>query len=554
MAGNLLATGIAGAASIAISKVNELGESIKQAVIEATTLAIDFESQVAGLQIAARESGLAYDELHDAALMVGGDTRLLGVSATGAADAMTGLYKAGLTTAEIFGDLQGYMAGTTELGGALRAAIDLAAATELDMVQASDLAAIALATFGGELKTSEERAAFVVATMDNLVKAADASVAEVSGLGHALTFVGSTFAAAGYPVEDMNNSLAILSNAGLDAGRAGRNLQSMITSLINPTSDGTEALAALNTEIYNADGSMRPLRDIIGDLAAGTADLTQQQTDQALGQLFTNAGIRAALPLIAAGTEGWDAMAVATENATGIQEQAAIKAATMAGRMEALQGNLETLKIEIGEELLPILTDLVNWMIPVIDQYGPYLIAIFDGLAEAARWVWEKMQPLKEPVQELMSAFDGLAGALGLDEGEGGWLYTLFSKVIELNVEEWISSLISFIEGLTMALDAAKQLIEWISGERGWQDVFLDIKLPDWLVPGSPTPLELGLRGITEAMTDLSRIGAPQLQAALTSGGSTTNHNYYLTAQYQNQQSEGSLMADVRALSVLTGA
>ena len=77
-----------------------------------------------------------------------------------------------------------------------------------------------------------------------------------------------------------------------------------------------------------------------------------------------------------------------------------------------------------------------------------------------------------------------------------------------------------------------------------------EINLPDWLIPGSPTPFELGLRGITDAMTDLGRIGAPNLQMALAGAGNTTNYNF--EANYRQTQSEGSLMDDVRAFSIMT--
>jgi hypothetical protein len=80
---------------------------------------------------------LSIDKLHDIAVKVGGDTDLIGVSATGAADAITGLSKAGLSATEIFGNYNGYLEGTAELSGALRAAIDLAAASELDIVQSA---------------------------------------------------------------------------------------------------------------------------------------------------------------------------------------------------------------------------------------------------------------------------------------------------------------------------------------------------------------------------------------------------------------------------------
>ncbi len=110
-------TAVVAGATAAVAAVGALAVGMVKLGVEGFKLATDFQSQMAILGIAASSAGLSFDELHDVALQVGGDITLLGVSATGAADSMTGLYKAGLTTTEIFGDLQGYMAGTAELGG-----------------------------------------------------------------------------------------------------------------------------------------------------------------------------------------------------------------------------------------------------------------------------------------------------------------------------------------------------------------------------------------------------------------------------------------------------
>ena len=47
-----------------------------------------------------------------------------------------------------------------------------------------------------------------------------------------------------------------------------------------------------------------------------------------------------------------------------------------------------------------------------------------------------------------------------------------------------------------------------------WGDNLEKLKLPDWLTPGSPTPLELGLIGITDAVDKLSNLSLPRLGAS----------------------------------------
>ena len=168
MAMTALGLSIAGAGA---AVVRGIGGAVKQSSA--------FQSELVDLELAATDTDMTFQELHDTAIQVGADTRLLGVSATGAEQAMTGFYKSGLSTGVILGDLQGYMAGTTELTGALRSAIDLAAASELNMVQTSDLATVVLSTFGKELETDAEKVEFVDRALNNFLQSADASVAEV---------------------------------------------------------------------------------------------------------------------------------------------------------------------------------------------------------------------------------------------------------------------------------------------------------------------------------------------------------------------------------------
>ena len=49
-------------------------------------------------------------------------------------------------------------------------------------------------------------------------------------------------------------------------------------------------------------------------------------------------------------------------------------------------------------------------------------------------------------------------------------------------------------------IDEVAKGLDWLSG-----------LLPDWLTPGSPTPLELGLRGIGKELAGLAKNGLPKL-------------------------------------------
>jgi TP901 family phage tail tape measure protein len=371
---NILGVG-AKAAMVAGAGIAAMGAGLTAVGVTSVKTAAEFESQMAILSVAAGDADATLQDLKDTALAVGADTSLVGVSASQAADAMTGLYKAGLTTNDIFGDMQGYLAGTTELSGALRAAVDLQAASELDLAAASGVVAIAMSTFG----LSAEDATRI---SDNFVQAADASVAEVGDLTAALKNVGPVAAQFGFSLEDTNNTLAILSTRGIKGSEAGTALRSMMTNLLRPTKNVKETLEELGVELYNADGTMRSMPEIIEALSTGMAGLTEEQRNVAIQTLAGTYGMRAMNTLLDEGVAGWNAMEEATASAGTAQEVAAARTNTFEGAMEALDSVIETLKIQIGDAFLPVLTELVRKFGDFVAENGPAIAAMFAKIAE----------------------------------------------------------------------------------------------------------------------------------------------------------------------------
>jgi len=319
----------------------------------ALSTAGDFEGAMNILGVAAGDASVSMGDLSKAALAVGKDTSLVGIDASEAANAMTNFYKAGLTTSDVFSDLQGYLAGTTELTGALRSAIDLAAASDLDLAFASDAVAIAMATFG----INADEAAGIA---NSFVGAADASTAEVSDLVEAMKNVGPTMASFGYSLEDTNTALAILSTRGIKGAEAGTSLKSMMTNLMRPTKDVTGALKELDVSLYDADGTMRSMPEIIGDLGKAMAGMTQEQRNQYIQTLAGTYGMKAMATLLDEGVVGWEEMESAIGNAASAQEVGAARTQGFNAAMEQLGGAIETLMITAITPLLPKITGLVN--------------------------------------------------------------------------------------------------------------------------------------------------------------------------------------------------
>jgi len=400
-------TGISTAmATAAISAVTQITKGLVNLGKESFVLAGDFQSQMTRLSIAASGAGVGFEDLHEAALLVGGDTRLLGVSATGAADAMTGLFKAGLKTTDIFGDLNAYMNEGAQLGGVLRASIDLAAATELDMVAASELASTTMTQFG---ISAED----VTGAMDYFVRAADASVADISGIRDALVNCGPVMKGYGFTAEDTADALALLSNAGIRGSEAGTALRSMFTAITKPTAKTTAALEAHGIVLTDNAGNYLDLVDMIAQFEAATNSMTEAQASNFAQTVASSYGKTALLALINQGVEDYARYSDAVGAATGIAAQAEAQSKTYAAQLEAFHGVMETLQLRIGEAFLPTMTELLVVFSDLVSRYGPLLASVFEAVGDVIQNVVGTISEAYAAFQE--GGFEGLAESLRLD-------------------------------------------------------------------------------------------------------------------------------------------
>src|SRR5690606_34560891 len=112
--------------------------------------------------------------------------------------------------------------------GAGEAVVLLANATGTDLVRSAEIASIAMNQFG----ISGEN---TIQVADVLTNAANASSLSVDDLGYALGYVGNSAAAAGYDIDDAATAIAILSDRGIGASKAGTGLRAVMQRLQAPT-------------------------------------------------------------------------------------------------------------------------------------------------------------------------------------------------------------------------------------------------------------------------------------------------------------------------------
>lgn len=449
--------GLGGVAQIAFGTIiaDAVGTATRSLVGFAkvsVSTASTFEDEMAILGIAARSAGVGVESLRDYALKMGADTMF---SAQEAAEAMTGLFKAGMEAEEVMGD----MTGET---GALSASMALASASGMGLAEASDAIAVAMATFG----YGAEDASRIV---NSFVGAADASVAEVDELTMAMANVGPTAAAFGWSLEDVNIGLAVLSERGIRGSEAGTALKSMMTNLMRPTDDVIDTLELLGIALYDSEGHLKDLPTLIGELSTSMVELSDEERNLAVQTLAGTYGMKAMQTLLAEGVEGWEGMAEAIGDAATAEEIAEARMNTFSGVMESLQGSLETLMITVGRPLID------NFLRPLAEMVDDHIIPSIQEWAETT------LPNLMEKLGGFMNLLDAVVRG---DIGPGALKQYLLNLIPPDAAENAKSGLKTVLDAISKWLDEnwptiAAQLKTWGSKFWGWVE---DDAVPQALV------------------------------------------------------------------------
>ena len=216
----------------------------------------------------------------------------------------------------------------------------------------------------------------------------------------------------------------------------------------------------------------------------------------------------------------WNIIQGQTGDAVGV---AAAEAGSFTGQVTALKAGWKDFMIDVGTQLLPMLTQMltkfttfardtlplvVAWvgekLVPALITFGEFVnTVVLPAISTLASWISNTLIPtLKDmwtwfstnilpaitAVAEVVSAvlvkaFEALSG--------------FWQKVLQPALQsmwEWFDKLLEPIGGVSGAIEKVKNWLKELA------DQIRNLKLPDWMTPGSPTPWEKGLRGVAAAL------------------------------------------------------
>jgi len=341
---------------LAIQKFGEFG-------IGSVKMASDFQQQMSGVQAVLGGTAEDNQQLTDLALDLGATTSY---SAMEAAQGLEILAANGLTAQQIIG---GAAEATLNLAAATGGSLDVAAATMTDT----------MSIFG----ISAENAG---AAIDGIAGVTVASKYDINDYALALAQGGAVAAASGVSFDDFNTSITMLAPLFSSGSDAGTSFKTMLTRLVPASGPAGKAMAEVgllaedgSSRFYDAAGNLKSMAEVAEIMQDAFGDMSEAQRTQAMSTIFGSDAMRAAIGFMRSGGDAFETTAEKIGEVSAA-DQAAIRLDNFAGAMEALNGAIDTLKITIGTELLPILTTLItDYLQPIVGAIMTAVKAFKDG-------------------------------------------------------------------------------------------------------------------------------------------------------------------------------
>ena len=255
--------------------------------------------------------------------------------------------------------LAGY--NTQEMCDTLPTVLNLAAAGGIDLASASDMVTDAMSALG--MGTDE-----ATTMVDQMAKTSSTTNTSVAQLGDAILTIGATAKSVKGGTAELNTALGILANNGIKGAEGGTHLRNVILSLQNPTDKAAASMEQLGVDVYDSEGNMRSLNDVLGDLNTSMDGMTSAEKSNIIATIFNKTDLAAVNALLANTGESWDTLQQSiTESGGAAQQMADTQLDNLQGQLTILKSALEGLAISIGELLMPVIKNIVAGIQSFVD-------------------------------------------------------------------------------------------------------------------------------------------------------------------------------------------
>ena len=285
-----------------------------------------------------------------------------------------------------------------------------------------------LSGFGMEAEQSGHMA-------DVLALAASSANTDVHQLGEAMKYLAPSANALGWGVEESTAAIMAFSDAGIQGSMAGQAFSSSLQRLANPTNTMQSSIDELNISFFDAQGVMKPLPTIVGDLEKSMKGMTEEQKAMHLQQLFGAEAFKHWAVLL---EQGGDKLAENTkmleESKGAASEMAKEMNDNVLGKWKEFMSAMQELALVLFDTVQPALKAMIVFATKVASGFGALpgpikavlgvlaalvavigpIVLIIGKFASAIGAIMTLLAPFGGALTALGAVFAALTGPIGL--------------------------------------------------------------------------------------------------------------------------------------------
>lgn len=233
-----------------------------------------------------------------------------------------------------------------------------ASAGQMDMAEATDVATNVMSAYGYEA--------------DEMTKVTDTLSATVSshnqtmeGMSSAMSQVAPIASSLGVSIEETSAAIGMMGDVGIQSEKAGTQLRNVLSQLSDESSTASQQLEEMGVQVRDNEGNVLSLSKILENMK----DAGVEAGDAA--QIF---GRRAGPAMAALIEEGGGALEENTKNIREMegatQDIAETQRDTFNAQLGIFKSQLKDIGVEIGENLLPILNNLLDEVSRAVESFS----------------------------------------------------------------------------------------------------------------------------------------------------------------------------------------
>src|SRR5699024_6943261 len=206
---------------------------------------------------------------------------------------------------------------------------------------------------------------------DVLDKGASTANTNVEQLGGAMKYAAPIANTLGLEIEGLTASVGFMSDAGIQGEQAGRQLRQGLLRLANPTKESAKLIDKLGINVFDADGNMKEMHDVVGELERGFKGMNPQARASALAILFGAESTAGWSTLLDRGSKDLKNYTKELQNSEGAAaEMAEVMQDNAKGAIIEFKSALEGAGIAASEHIIPAVTEITKKATELIRKFG----------------------------------------------------------------------------------------------------------------------------------------------------------------------------------------